>query len=376
MMTTNRRTFRAIACTVAILLTATAKAGDKDSALPVDLTQPAAAATIERICDQAVVNIGRRYNLNDIQQEETDRIMTKYVHSFLKEHEDEIWPAIRELLANNLKPPETDEELRRLGKAARKLAKLAHKAVKDGNAEWRKILTNEQKRTHDFDLAELDKTFAQMDQNFGEWSDGKRTKENESIFPKPQVAGGGPRPGPPTPIKPSDEWTPRGKAVPFELTVFDTFVEGFIKEYGLDTAQIVSARSILKETKAKAGNFRSTKKSEFARIEEARNKAIAARNRDEQKKLDAERKKLMEPVYGLFAGMESRLRDLLTTAQVERHQAKAKAFSPDAGRKIVKKDPSPKKKDQAKTEQAKKKAQGNKKSDALAADPRTTSKQR
>lgn len=329
----------AVVCLVGSLWCGAVLAGDKNGH-PIDLTQPAAAATVGRIVDQAVVNIGRRYNLNDRQLEETDRIMKKNVNDFLKKHEDEIWPALRELLANNLKAPDDVADLKRLGRSARKLAKLAHKAVKEGNAEWRKILTDEQKKTHDYDLAELEKSFAQMDQNFAEWTEG-RAPDGPIFGNDPRLAQKR-RIGPPTPTRP-DEGLPGLKSKIFELTVFDTFVDAFIKDYGLDAAQIDSARSILKETKTNARNFQDTKKADFARIEEARNKAIAARDRKEQAKLDAERKKLLEPVYSLFAQMESRLRGLLRTAQVQRHQDKAKT-APSAEPKVVKKNPAPKKK--------------------------------
>jgi len=341
MQSQMKRTAGAIVCLAGSLWCGAVSADDKNGH-PIDLTQPAAAATIGRIVDQAVVNIGRRYNLNDRQLEETDRIMKKRVNGFLKEHEEEIWPAIRELLANNLQAPEDMSDLKRLGQSARDLAKLAHKAVVEGNAEWRKILTDEQKKTHDYDLAELEKSFAQMDQNFAEWAEGRKT-DKPMFGPNPHMAKRGPV-GPPTPTRLEDGVLPGHKSNIFKLTVFDAFVEGFIKDYELDAAQIDSARSILKETKTKAKDFQVSKSAEVAKIEEARNKAIAARDHKERDRLDAERKKLLEPVYTLFAQMEGRLRGLLRTAQVERYQAKAKS-APSSKPEVAKKESAPEKKE-------------------------------
>ena len=214
MLLRSKRAFCLTAIFVGLVHPVTAGAEQKDLAT-IDLTRPVAEQTVERIVDQAVINIGLRYNLNDDQLKKTGRIMKTYVSGFLNNHEEEIWPAIRELLAANLKPPKNEADMRRLGTAARKLAKLAHKAVKEGNAEWRKILTKEQKKTHDYDLAELDKTFAQMDQNFGAWEDGRNT--DNPIFGNRREQLARAKKGPPTPPRPP-KGAATGKRDPFELS--------------------------------------------------------------------------------------------------------------------------------------------------------------
>ena len=115
---------------------------------------PSTEATIDKIMDQAVRNIARRYNLNEAQTLETDKLMKREVRRFLKEHEKEVWPLLRDLIAAQMmgKPPENREDAMRVGKAAKPLAKLAQEAIIQGNMEWRQFLTEEQLRTHDFDL--------------------------------------------------------------------------------------------------------------------------------------------------------------------------------------------------------------------------------
>ena len=302
-----------------------------------DVSKPTAAATVERICDQAVENIARRYNLNDAQTAVTHRIMTRDVAKFLKEHEEVVWPVIRELLARQLQPPESPEDLQRIGKVARELAKLANDAILRANEEWRQVLTDEQKRMHDFDLAEMEKTFSQIDRNFAEWEQGKASEK--SIFGPPKVVQG----GPPRPNRPPDGELPGPTVATFKVGIFDTFVEEFIKDYELDAAQIEAARSILKEFKAKADDFKSTKKAEFAKIEAARNAALAEGDYATARKKDAEHKELLEPAYQLFAQMEGRLRNLLTTAQVERYAAKNKTTPPQAKKPEAEKKASPEK---------------------------------
>lgn len=340
MRSQTRRVFFLATIIIGLAVPRTIVAEEKPAKRTLDLTESAAAGTVERIVDQAVVNIGRRYNLNNKQLDRTGQIMKSKVNEFLKEHEEEIWPAIRELLASNLQPPENAEDLRRLGRAARKLAKLAHKAVKDGNAEWRKILTDEQKKTHDYDLAELDKTFAQMDQNFGAWEDGRST--DDPIFGSRSQRLAGVQNSPPTPERPP-EGKLGGQSAVFELTVFDTFVEGFIKDYELDAAQIDSARSILKEFKANARAFRTTNEKAFAKIEKERNAAIATNDAKKRAEADEKRKKLIDPIYRLFGEMEGRLKGLLTTVQVERYAAKVEDSTNKPLKTVVKKRPAPKK---------------------------------
>ena len=128
--------------------------------------------------------------------------------------------------------------------------------------------------------------------------------------------------------------------------MFDVFVERFIKDYELDAAQIETARSILKEIKAKARDFQANNKDKFAEIEKEHNKAIKDKDAKKRREADARRKKLIEPVYQLFADMEGRLKGLLTTVQVERHDAKAEDRGAEKQKAVVKKRPVPKK-DQA-----------------------------
>ena len=122
---------------------------------------PPESATVEKIMQQAVRNISRRYNLNEAQTEKTQEIMQREVHRFLREHENEVWPLIRDLLASQLgaKPPSNVDEVKRIGKAARPLAQLAREAIYRGNSEWRMYLTPEQKSTHDYDLGQMEETF-------------------------------------------------------------------------------------------------------------------------------------------------------------------------------------------------------------------------
>jgi len=275
-----------------------------------------AAATVEKIMKEAVRNIARRYNLNEAQTAETDKLMTREVHKFLKEHEAEVWPAIRDLLAVQLggRRPGS-EEAARIGKAAQPLVGRAKEAIIRGNEEWRMYLNAEQKVMHDYDMAEMEKQFQKIEKNFSDWAAG--TPADEPLFPPPPVDDR----SPPRPKKPTTG-LPEPEVETFRVSIFDTFVEEFIRENQLDQGQIDSARSILKEFKAKANDLKEAKKEELSKIAADQKAALEARDRDKMKAADAALKKALEPVQELFGTMEERLKGLLTTTQLDRYLAR------------------------------------------------------
>lgn len=286
-----------------------------------DVSKDRSAATIERIMDQAVRGIGRRYNLNAAQLEKTDAIMRQGVRKFLHDHEDQVWPAIRDILTSP-KGPADPESAKRISKIAGPLVALAKQAILDGNAEWRLILTPEQKRTHDFDLSEMNKQFEQIEKNFADWGEGKTTEGG--VFPKsdPESLA---RRSPPMPKRPAGNKLPSPEQRMFDIDFFDTIVAEFIKDYGLDEGQISSARSILKEFKDKALSFMNANRSDFAKILAAQEHALQVRDRDKSRRAEALRKRLLEPVYTLVSGMQNRLQSLPTSAQQARYEANQRA---------------------------------------------------
>lgn len=305
-------------------------------------TFPAAAATIEGILNTAVRNISRRYNLNETQTRYTDEMMKTEVNRFLLEHEDEVWPIIRDLLSTQVmgKPPDDSNEMRALGQAARPLAKLAQEAILQANRQWRDILSEDQKKIHDFDLANMDKQFEHIEAGFRSWEEGNRTQNPIFNQNSPRVV----KRTPPRPVRPPEKKLQESPVVESLriTTLFDTFVEEFIKDYILDESQIETARSILKEFKAKARDFKNSKKREFTLLANDQKKAIEQRDRKKLKLVEAERKKLLGPVHELFGQMEERLTGLLTTTQRDRYVANQKGVE-DGAAKRPKNQPSRKK---------------------------------
>ncbi len=302
-----------------------------DAAVALSAGGQVASATIERIMDQAVRNIAARYNLNTSQTDYTKQLMQDEVHRFLKEHENEIWPVIHDLINAQFggKPPDNLDETMRIGKAARPLAKLAKEAIFEANWEWRAILTPDQQKVHDFDMAEMETTFEKMDANLGTWEAGQPT--DRGIFPRPQVESR----QPPRPRKPP-------KVQP-ELRIFDpnpileALVEEFLKEYKLDEGQITSVRSILEEFKGQAGDYLTSKKTELSAAAAEREDALKRRSREDVKKAAKVHKKLLVPIYQLCEQMQDRLTSLLTTAQRQQHAENNKSTADTSKQSAVRK---------------------------------------
>ena len=298
--------------------------------------KPASAETIEaknnvnsfwdvsKILKIATRNIGRRYNLNDEQQVYTDDMMTKRVTRFLENHQDEIWPLIRDLAYYQRKGavPERDEA-RRLGPVALKMIREAREEIYQSNEEWREILSDQQRRVHDYDLGEMDKTFAAMRGNFERWENGN--PKSPRIFPeaRPLVND------PPTPKMPDPGLKRAAKTKKKEKekekdaerldNQFDVYVEKFIKDYELNATQKEAAYSILREIKARSAAFRSAKKGSIERLQVALAAAgDLATRRVTRKRLS----ELLSPLNGLFMELKERLESIPDGAQRERFSAK------------------------------------------------------
>ncbi|MFQ5495588.1 MAG: hypothetical protein ACE5EX_09425, partial [Phycisphaerae bacterium] len=155
-------------------------------------------------------------------------------------------------------------------------------------------------------------------------SEGRRTEGG--IFPRRRVATN----EPPAPAKPPPGLPEPDVARLDPARIFDAIVKEFIREYGLEKGQITSAYSILSEFKAKADDFSAGKKEEFSAIIAALKEAHERRDVAAVRRATAEHKKLLEPVYQLTSLMEERLKGLLTSAQVQRHDAKIAAAGKQA----------------------------------------------
>jgi hypothetical protein len=261
------------------------------------------------------------------------------VRAFLKEHESEVWPLIRELLTTQMgtKPPEDVEQVKRIGKAAKPLAKLAQEAILEGNREWRKHLTDEQKAIHDFDMKEMQETFEKINKNFDAWAEGNPPPGG--LFPQPTPVAKRPAPPPrPTPGLP-DARTEVVAVV--KESFFEAFVNQFILENQLDASQVTSAKSILTEFKDKYNDFKSAHKEELVKVAEEQRLAKESKEQEKMAAADEARKQALQPAYQLFGEMEERLAALLTSVQREKYKERKAQADPVVAQKAIEQEVMP-----------------------------------
>jgi len=272
------------------------------------------AIGLDKILDRAVQNLTIRYNLNEDQAKLTSELMHARVKKFLQDHQREVWPVLRELMHYQLNGENPDPEAaKRIARAALPLLEEAKKAIRDGNADWRGFLLNDQQRQlHDFDLSEMEIQFKTADQTLKGWNEGK--PDGGMLFPPEQDK---PKPGqPPKPVRPTE----RLKPVLEDATSKDrytAFVDDFIKQCQLDASQTTSARSILKEILEKVEAYKAAHREELDKLAEEDRKAVVEGDLEKRKTVAQETHRVLEPLQELFDDMVTRLEGLLRSQQKE-----------------------------------------------------------
>ncbi len=321
------------------------------------------------LIDQAVNNISRRYNLNGKQHEYTRRMMAREVNAFLSEHQDAIYPLIRDLGRAGLDPKNlTAEQRKRIGQAAQPLVEAAKKKILENNATWREILSEDQKRLHDWDLEAMDGQFEDIDKGMKEMERGKAV--DNPLFPQPRMQTAPPK----TPRKPHDS----GTRIPDEPVVVDDpdgvfarAVEKFIKDYKLDSGQARAARSIGREYKGYADVYQKAHQAEFDALRAKQEQARQAGDLEQAREAEAAEEKLNARIRQWLEEMKGRLMSIPRAAQKAAYNSRhgrsgAKESTTDAVEK-----PASESQDQAKAK-AKTRAKTKTKTEAKATNQKTS----
>ncbi|MFH0982872.1 MAG: hypothetical protein V2A79_15225 [Planctomycetota bacterium] len=268
---------------------------------------------------QASDNVARRYNLNKEQAERTREKMEEGVTRFLEENEEAIWPLVRDLarqqLTGKMFDPSNPDDLaaaKRIGEAALPIVEKARQAIYQGNADWRTILSPEQKQLHDYDLQEMKGTFEEITKNFEKYKAG-------DPVPNPMFPQYEPKPNePPRPPRPPSVITP-GKQR--QEDTWERYVQDFIRKYQLDPPQREAAESILREMKQRAADHRASKAKDYEEVRKRLNESFAA-GADLKKRAAASRdeKQLNKPIDELFDELKGRLDKIPTAAQKKKYE--------------------------------------------------------
>jgi hypothetical protein len=260
---------------------------------------------VEAMMEEAVQQISRRYNLNKAQEEYTRLLLTRRAKEFLKLYEDDV----RKLLKENVDfriglKPGTKEALMDWAQRAAPVFNAAKDAILDGNKEWREILTEEQRKTHDADLAQMDANFKNLEVALKGWQEGR----GPSLGPIHQTSTQAGNTGQSTGLVSQN-------AVSRNLLLEDNwkaYVDKFIQVYKFDEKQQNAALSgIHKETLGQAKNYREKRQGDFESIESQL--AVLAKDpkaSDRREMLQRQRIKLEEPLRTMFVHMDGRLKTL------------------------------------------------------------------
>ena len=275
---------------------------------------------IDTMIDQAVNNVSARYNLNRTQHEITRRMMHEGVKAFLRDHQDQIYPLIRDLARARFSGEGlTVEQRQRIGEAAQPLLDAAKKTILDENKKWREVLSDQQKRLHDWDLHEMNGQFQQIHDNLQELAQGKPVEN--PLFPPARAK----TPEPDKPAMPDEDRNdPKIKKLLSEVgpvrvvdkgDVFDQAVENFIRDYQLDTSQQEAARSIGREYKQQAKTYRSSHEAQMKKLEEQRSEALKKGDIKTASQAEAALDKHNAQLRQFLEKMKQRLQSIPTKAQ-------------------------------------------------------------
>ncbi len=132
--------------------------------------------------------LARQYSLNEEQDAFTREMLRERAHQFLDQHETEVRSLVDRMFSVRTGADMAPEELIDWGKRAMPLYEEAKKLIIQGNDDWRQILTDEQKATHDEVLKHMYESFETTEQQLDAIVTGNMTVEE---FRNPRRFGRG-----------------------------------------------------------------------------------------------------------------------------------------------------------------------------------------
>ena len=264
---------------------------------------------VDAMVEDAILQIARRYNLNKAQEEYTRLLLTQRVRAFLKIHEDDVRQLLKESIdfRTGLKPA-TPEAIMDWAERAMPVYEAAREAILGGNKEWRQILTEEQIKTHDLDLQQMEDQFKGVSKLLGE------TREGKGLV---SVMGGAARPGDQGKSTGLVSTNPVSKVTVLMEDNWLAYVERFIQVFKLDEKQQNSARAgIYKEMFDQAKQYREKHKGELEKLAaELKSVEQDPSLSDRREDLLKQKAKLEQPIREGFVQMARRLDSLPTKEQ-------------------------------------------------------------
>ncbi len=255
---------------------------------------------------QASDGIAKHYRLSDEQKEFTSKLLTERVTKFLSKHDKKIWPLLMELTQQQFSGKEPSKEsAKRFVEMGYPIFEDARAEIMKGQDEFRKILTDQQKKIHDRDLKGLNAQFRQIDKRFESWKSGNLSGRH----PFDRLALG---PGRAVQIMPNEN---SRRNMP--ETMWERYVRDFNHKYRLDGTQQRSTGAVLQDLKDHAGQYRKTHYKELVEADDMVRKAQMAKPFDKQSLDTAKRIRYLrnKPFDDWFEELKSRLEQVPTEKQ-------------------------------------------------------------
>jgi hypothetical protein len=332
---------------------------------------------IDALLEAHARTLARRYNLSEEQERYTQAFLREKANAFLDKHREELFDLIDRLVEVRAGGDMEQQELMAWGKRALPLYEEAKTLIVQGNNDWRGILNEEQRKTHDEDLQEMYAGFVTTEDQLQRIVSGQMTLDEFRKGParqvprpapelrpaaSPQAQAGvtperDPRPTPPSAARQrstaydsgaganarSSQQAPtggtavgsrggqrgRGRAgapqsqparsgTDFE-SQWEAYVREFIQRYQLDDGQTERAQSILKDCQDAAQRVVQKSKGEIEQLDKKLLGLAESKDADKLKELseiNARRTKLLEPINEIFEKqLKPRLEKLPTRAQ-------------------------------------------------------------
>ena len=255
---------------------------------------------------QASDGIAKHYRLSEEQKVFTSKLLADGVTKFLSKHNKKIWPLLMELTQQQMSGKEPSKEAaKRIAEMGSPIFEDARAEIMRGQDEFRKILTDQQKKIHDRDLKGLNAQFKQIKRRFQNWKTGNVSGRH----PLANIALG---PGRGQQIVPNS--VRRAKT---PVTMWERYVRRFNTDYHLDDTQQRSTGAILQDLKDHAGQYRKTHFKELVEADELVRDAQMAKPFDKQSLDTAKRIRYLrnKPFDDWFEELKSRLEQVPTEKQ-------------------------------------------------------------
>lgn len=152
---------------------------------------------IDALIDNHVRFLARRYNLSEDQEAYTQAFVRQKADAFLQKHREELYDLVDRLFEVRAGGNMDTQELAKWGTRALPLYEEAKALIVDGNNEWREILTDDQRKTHDEDVREMYDSFSTTEDQLHRIVSGQMTLEEFRKGPGRQT----PRPATTPPTK-------------------------------------------------------------------------------------------------------------------------------------------------------------------------------